>query len=81
MHNLCLDMLKDGFHQSYCELFNLLKIEREERQKIGPDSGLQDEPLVEDQPEKLEKLRSNLTAAEAANRRGTCTCMQALCYN
>ena len=52
-----------------------------EKQKIGPDSGLQDEPLVEDQPEKLEKLRSNLTAAEAANRRGTCTCMQALCYN
>lgn len=71
MHNLCLEMLKDGFHHSFCELFNLMKREKEEHQRLGPDSGLQDQPLVQDQPEKLEHMKVHLTAAETAKRRGT----------
>mgnify|MGYP002804017197 CR=1 FL=1 len=70
MHNLCLDMLKDGFHHSFCELFNIIKYEKEEQQRLGPDSGLQDQPLVQDEPEKLEQMKVHLTAAEAAKRRG-----------
>ncbi|XP_028397486.1 tetratricopeptide repeat protein 29-like [Dendronephthya gigantea] len=70
MHNLCLDMLKDGFHHSFCELFNLLKKEKEEQERLGPDSGLQDQPLVQDQPQKLEQMKVHLTEAEAAKRRG-----------
>lgn len=70
MHNLCLDMLKDGFHHSFCELFDLMKSEREERERLGPDSGLQDQPLVQDQPRKLEQMKVHLTEAEAAKRRG-----------
>jgi len=69
-HNLCLDMLKDGFHMSYCELFNLMKQQREERDLLGPDSGLQDEPLLEEQAEKLDVLQEHLTGAESAQRRG-----------
>lgn len=70
-------MLKEGFHQSYRKLFNLMKIEKEMREKLGTESGLQDAPLVQEQPEKLEQLRLNLTAAEAAKRRG----IIALYYN
>ena len=70
MHNLCLDMMKDGFHHSFCELFNLMKQEKEEQERLGPDSGLQDQPLVQDELKKLEKMKTHLTAAEAAKRRG-----------
>lgn len=70
MHNLCLEMLKDGFHHSFSELFNLLEHEKDEQQRLGPDSGLQDQPLVQDQPQKLEQMKTHLMAAEAAKRRG-----------
>ena len=63
-------MLKDGYHHSFSELFNLLKREKDEQQRLGPDSGLQDQPLVQDQPEKLEQMKTHLMAAEAAKRRG-----------
>lgn len=69
-HNLCVDMLKEGFHQSFCEMFNLMRQQREEHDLLGPESGLQDEPLLQDEPEKLDQLNHHLTAAEAAQRRG-----------
>lgn len=37
---------------------------------LGPDSGLNDQPLLEDEPEKLDQLKHHLTTAEAAKRRG-----------
>ena len=37
---------------------------------LGPDSGLSDQPLLEDEPEKLDQLKHHLTTAEAAKRRG-----------
>ncbi|KAK2563254.1 Tetratricopeptide repeat protein 29, partial [Acropora cervicornis] len=69
-HNLCLDMLKEGFHQSFRELFNLMEKQKEEIASLGPDSGLSDQPLLEDEPEKLDQLKYHLTTAEAAKRRG-----------
>lgn len=69
-HNLCLDMLKEGFHQSFQELFNLMEKQKQDIQSLGEDSGLSDQPLLEDEPEKLDQLKHHLTTAEAARRRG-----------
>lgn len=63
-------MLKEGFHQSFRELFNLMEKQKEETASLGPDSGLSDQPLLEDEPEKLDQLKYHLTTAEAAKRRG-----------
>ena len=63
-------MLKEGFHQSFRELFNLMEKQKEEIASLGPDSGLSDQPLLEDEPEKLDQLKYHLTTAEAAKRRG-----------
>lgn len=63
-------MLKEGFHQSFRELFNLMEKQKEEIASLGPDSGLSDQPLLEDEPEKLNQLKYHLTTAEAAKRRG-----------
>ena len=70
-HNLCLDMLKDGYHQSFSELFNLMKQQKDDREKLGRDSGVFDQPLLEDEPDKLDQLKHHLTTSEAARRRGT----------
>ena len=69
-HNLCLDMLKEGFHQSFRELFNLMEKQKADIASLGPDSGLSDQALLEDEPEKLDQLKHHLTTAEAAKRRG-----------
>lgn len=69
-HNLCLDMLKEGFHQSFQELFNLMEKQKHDIESLGADSDLSDQPLLQDQPEKLDQLKHHLTTAEAAKRRG-----------
>lgn len=69
-HNLCLDMLKEGFHQSFRELFNLMEKQKADIANLGPDSGLSDQPLLEHEPAKLDQLKHHLTTAEAAKRRG-----------
>lgn len=63
-------MLKEGFHQSFQELFNLMEKQKQDIQGLGADSGLSDQPLLEDEPEKLDQLKHHLTTAEAARRRG-----------
>ena len=69
-HNLCLDMLKEGFHQSFRELFNLMEKQKADIARLGTDSGLSDQPLLENEPAKLDQLKHHLTTAEAAKRRG-----------
>lgn len=63
-------MLRDGYHQSFCELFNLMKQQKEDRQKLGRNSGMFEQPLLEDEPDKLDQLMHHLTTCEAARRRG-----------
>ena len=69
-HNLSLDMLQDGFHKSFSEMFALIKQENSERLAAGPESILWSRTLLEDQPEKLDTLKKLLTEAEMAQRRG-----------
>ena len=44
--------------------------QKQDIQSLGADSGLSDQPLLEDEPEKLDQLKHHLTTAEAARRRG-----------
>ncbi|XP_066286220.1 tetratricopeptide repeat protein 29-like [Branchiostoma lanceolatum] len=69
-HNLCLEMLREGFHKSFTELFQLMKKRKDEREEAGQDSLLWQEPLLEDQPEKLDQIKHYLTRGEAARRMG-----------
>lgn len=66
-HNLCLDMLQEGFHQAFCQLFNLLEKENKLFNQGDNEVMVQ---RIEDQPEKLDTLKENLIIAEIANRRG-----------
>ncbi|XP_002737930.1 tetratricopeptide repeat protein 29-like [Saccoglossus kowalevskii] len=67
-HTLCVEMLKDGFHRSFSELFALIKRQKAEREAAGPDSLIWNLTLLEDEYEKLDKLKQYLTEAEAALR-------------
>jgi len=67
-HNLCLDMLAEGFHKSFGELFALIRQQNEERQIAGPESVLWNKVLLENEPEKLDVLKAYLTQSEAADR-------------
>ncbi|XP_038055476.1 tetratricopeptide repeat protein 29-like [Patiria miniata] len=67
-HNLCLEMLKDGFHRSFSEVFALVQQQKAEIDAAGPDSLLQDRRLLAEQEAKLEEMKKRLTEAELALR-------------
>ena len=73
-------MLQEGLHKSFAEIMNLMKRQQEARAKAGPDSALWMQPLLEDEPRKLDQLRAYLTQAEFAQRRGEleaeCVCVR-----
>ena len=69
--NLSLDMLQEGYHKSYSEMFSLIKQENIERFSAGPESIIWSKTLLEDQPEKLDTLKKYLTQAEVAQRNGS----------
>lgn len=69
-HNICVEMLRGGFHRSFSELFTLLQCWRESRLAAGPGSALWLQQALEDQPHKLHTLHTYLTLGEAALRRG-----------
>lgn len=66
-HNICTEMLEKGFHQSFTQLFELIRRQRCDHEKAGPASILL-EPLIEHNHAKLEYLRVQLTVAEDAER-------------
>ncbi|XP_046369889.1 tetratricopeptide repeat protein 29-like [Haliotis rufescens] len=69
-HNLCLDMLEEGFHMSFRELFALIKQQEDDRQNAGPESIMWSQVMLKDEHEKLDMLKINLTKSEAADRKG-----------
>ena len=68
--NVCVAMLREGFHRSFEELFSLLQRFEEARQAGGPDNPLWYLPSLQEQPEKLLTLQTHLTRAETAFRAG-----------
>lgn len=69
-HNLCVDMLQEGFHKSFCELFALIKQQEDDRLAAGPESLMWTMVLLKDEHEKLDMLKVHLTRAETAARKG-----------
>merc|ERR1711990_369772 len=68
LHNLCIQMLRDGFHRAYTELFNLVENRRKARIAAGPGSHLSLEIKLENENNYLDKLKDNLCSAEANER-------------
>ncbi|XP_053113235.1 tetratricopeptide repeat protein 29 isoform X2 [Hemicordylus capensis] len=66
--NICIDMLRQGYHKSFAELFTLIENWNALREASGPGSAIWLEKSLEEQPDKLDQLHYFLTRAEAAQR-------------
>ncbi|KAK2863277.1 hypothetical protein Q5P01_002810 [Channa striata] len=78
--NICVEMLKEGYHRSFSELFALLCSDRDRRAAAEPGSALSLQTPLEEQQDKLETIRLRLCKAEQAERTGgwTLVCEQRL---
>uniref|UniRef100_A0A8C0F7G5 Tetratricopeptide repeat protein 29 n=1 Tax=Bubo bubo TaxID=30461 RepID=A0A8C0F7G5_BUBBB len=68
--NICIDMLRQGYHESFSELFTLIQKWNALREAAGPGSAIWQQKSLEEQPDKLDQLCHFLTRAEAAQRAG-----------
>ncbi|XP_060102656.1 tetratricopeptide repeat protein 29 isoform X2 [Heteronotia binoei] len=68
--NICIDMLRQGYHKSFAELFTLIEKWNALREASGPGSAIWLQKSLEEQPDKLDQLHHFLTRAEAAQRSG-----------
>uniref|UniRef100_A0A8C6NDD1 Tetratricopeptide repeat protein 29 n=1 Tax=Melopsittacus undulatus TaxID=13146 RepID=A0A8C6NDD1_MELUD len=68
--NICIDMLRQGYHKSFSELFALIEKWNALREAAGPGSAIWQQKSLEEQPDKLDQLYHFLTRAEAAHRAG-----------
>ncbi|XP_008110222.1 tetratricopeptide repeat protein 29 isoform X3 [Anolis carolinensis] len=68
MKNTCIDMLRQGYHKSFAELFTLIENWNALREASGPGSAIWLEKSIGDQPDKLDQLHFFLIRAEAAQR-------------
>uniref|UniRef100_A0A8C3JTD0 Tetratricopeptide repeat protein 29 n=1 Tax=Calidris pygmaea TaxID=425635 RepID=A0A8C3JTD0_9CHAR len=68
--NICIDMLRQGYHKSFSELFTLIQKWNALREAAGPGSAIWQRESLEEQPDKLDQLYHFLTGAEAAQRAG-----------
>ncbi|XP_077626743.1 tetratricopeptide repeat protein 29 [Crocuta crocuta] len=66
--NICVDMLRDGYHKSFTELFALMEKWDALREAARVRSLLWLQKPLEDQPDKLGHFYHHLTRAEAAER-------------
>uniref|UniRef100_A0A803VVU6 Tetratricopeptide repeat protein 29 n=1 Tax=Ficedula albicollis TaxID=59894 RepID=A0A803VVU6_FICAL len=71
--NICIDMLRRGYHKSFSELLTLIQKWNALREAAGPGSAIWHEKSLEEQPDKLDQLYHFLTGAEAAQRAGHVT--------
>ncbi|GAB1293337.1 Tetratricopeptide repeat protein 29 [Apodemus speciosus] len=67
--SICVDMLRDGFHKSFTELFALMEQWDKLRQAAQARSLFWQQRPLEDQPDKLDNFYHYLTRAEAAERK------------
>ncbi|BHF59167.1 Tetratricopeptide repeat protein 29 [Sparganum proliferum] len=66
---LCHDLLENGYHYAFTELFQVHVKQMEQRRIAGPESVLWTIPPISEQSEKVHLLRDYLAKAEAAARR------------
>uniref|UniRef100_A0A8D1SMQ1 Tetratricopeptide repeat protein 29 n=1 Tax=Sus scrofa TaxID=9823 RepID=A0A8D1SMQ1_PIG len=67
--NICVDMLRDGYHKSFTELFALMEKWDAQREAARLSSLLWVQRPLEEQPDKLDHFYHYLTRAEAAERK------------
>ncbi|XP_076720198.1 tetratricopeptide repeat protein 29 [Callospermophilus lateralis] len=68
--NICVDMLREGYHESFTELFALMEQWETLRVAARRRSIFWTQKPLEDQLDKLDYLYHHLTRAEAAERKG-----------
>lgn len=61
-------MLKDGFHKSFRELDLIIKLQIEDRYRVGSEHPVWERPLLDNEHEKLNYLCKKLTEAESSER-------------
>lgn len=60
-HNICIEMLESGFHETFTELFTLVERQRKEHAKAGPACILL-EPLIEHSVTKMKYLKAQVSS-------------------
>merc|ERR1711937_316400 len=68
LHNSCIEMLMNGFHSAYTEVFNLVSERKRVRIAAGPGSEMSLEVVLEENPTYIDKLKFHLCEAERGNR-------------
>ncbi len=63
-------MLCEGFHKSFREIDFILKLQIEDRHRLGSEHPVWDRPLLDNENTKLEYLGRKLNKAESAERNG-----------
>ncbi|XP_034532575.1 tetratricopeptide repeat protein 29 isoform X2 [Notolabrus celidotus] len=71
--NTCVELLQEGFHRSFSELFFLLKRDQDRRESAEPGTALSLQTPLEEQRDKVETLRRYLSWAEEAERTSSWT--------
>ncbi|KAM7366572.1 hypothetical protein PAMP_016005 [Pampus punctatissimus] len=74
--NICVEMLQEGHHRSFSELFFLLRCDQDQRMKAEPGSAICLRTPLEEQRDKLETMKVHLSRAEQAERIGSWSVMQ-----
>jgi len=68
LHNSCIEMLMNGYHCAYTEVFNLVSDRKKARIAAGPGSEMSLEIVLEENPTYIDKLKFHLCEAERGNR-------------
>nr|XP_033465383.1 tetratricopeptide repeat protein 29 isoform X3 [Epinephelus lanceolatus] len=71
--NICVELLQQGYHRTFSELFSLLRSNQDRRAAAEPGSDLGLQTPLEDQQDKLETMRLHLSQAEQAENIGSWT--------
>ncbi|KAM6894694.1 tetratricopeptide repeat protein 29 [Lycodopsis pacificus] len=69
--NICVELLQDGFHRSFSEIFSLLGSDVDRRAASEPGSAVALQTPLEEQWDKLETMRLHLRRAEQAEDTGS----------
>lgn len=65
---LCIEILKEGFHEAFAEIYTLVERQEEARRQAGPESAIWSLPRLPEQENELDFLREHLSKAESFKR-------------
>jgi hypothetical protein len=71
VRQLSIDMLQQGYHQSFRDLCAILTWQKQDRKRLGTEHPLHRRELLDNEPEKLRFLCLHLNKAEEAQRQRT----------